>query len=601
MKKAPKVLSILMLIVGAFNFCCSATELSVITKESHDLVTVKNICEENNTPNSFVPQFENNNYKSDICGGTILQAWCWSFNTIAKNIPEIAKAGFTAVQTSPISTCLVGDKGGMSILSEKNGKWYYHYQPTNNFKIGNYQLGTEKEFEQMCKVAKQYNVKIIVDAVLNHCTTKYDLIADEIKNIPGGALHKNDEIFDFDNRHDLTQKALLSLWDLNTQNENVQKAALKFLRKCTELGASGFRFDAARHIELPVPWDDPSYASNFWPTVLKNGAEFNYGEILQGSADNIEGYSALMNVTASHYGLVLRSAVKNQDILAKNISDYCVNNIPAWKLITWPESHDNYCNDETWKELDDNDIVCLWAMITARKHTTPLFFNRPKNSSKEKPYGDNIIGEKGNDLYKSRAIVALNHFRKDMKNEDDRLYNQGKPILFIERGNKGLVAVNVGKKATIFTKTNLKNGVYIDKVSGKQFKVIDHILIGKMDERSVAVLYDGIPANAYIKNRNNTVIYFDNSELNWDKVYIYLYQKNSNKPFLIKPWPGVPMVKIDKNLYSFSIFNSFDNLCILFSDGHGRQIPDRNQPGFLVRGGDNVIFSDGNMIHLKNK
>ena len=47
--------------------------------------------------------------------GSILHCWCWSFNTIKENIPEIAAAGFSTIQTSPISECLVGGQGKLEI------------------------------------------------------------------------------------------------------------------------------------------------------------------------------------------------------------------------------------------------------------------------------------------------------------------------------------------------------------------------------------------------------------------------------------------------------------------------------------------------------
>lgn len=40
-----------------------------------------------------------------ITNGTILHAFCWSFDTIKANMKNIHDAGFTAVQTSPINTC----------------------------------------------------------------------------------------------------------------------------------------------------------------------------------------------------------------------------------------------------------------------------------------------------------------------------------------------------------------------------------------------------------------------------------------------------------------------------------------------------------------
>ena len=61
--------------------------------------------------------------------GAILQAFCWDFNTIKQSMADIAAAGFTAVQTSPINECLEGEDGGMNLYGD--GKWYYHYQPTD--------------------------------------------------------------------------------------------------------------------------------------------------------------------------------------------------------------------------------------------------------------------------------------------------------------------------------------------------------------------------------------------------------------------------------------------------------------------------------------
>ena len=46
-----------------------------------------------------------------VADGAILQAFCWDFNTIRESMPDIAAAGFSAVQTSPINECLEGEDG----------------------------------------------------------------------------------------------------------------------------------------------------------------------------------------------------------------------------------------------------------------------------------------------------------------------------------------------------------------------------------------------------------------------------------------------------------------------------------------------------------
>ncbi|MBP5450196.1 MAG: alpha-amylase, partial [Spirochaetales bacterium] len=75
--------------------------------------------------------------RDDIKNGAILHCWCWSFKTVEANLEDIAAAGFTALQLSPINECLEGEKGGLDLMSRNTGKWYYHYQPTD-WKIGNY-------------------------------------------------------------------------------------------------------------------------------------------------------------------------------------------------------------------------------------------------------------------------------------------------------------------------------------------------------------------------------------------------------------------------------------------------------------------------------
>ena len=117
----------------------------------------------------------------------------------------------------------------------------------------------------------------------------------------GGAFHNSFGIGDFNNRYQCTQGELLNLKDLNTQNENVQNMILDYLKSCVSAGASGFRYDAAKHIELPdeSPENGKDFSSDFWPTILDNGSEFQYGEILQDRGSRTADYAKYMSVTAS--------------------------------------------------------------------------------------------------------------------------------------------------------------------------------------------------------------------------------------------------------------------------------------------------------------
>ncbi|SEK78843.1 starch-binding protein [Streptococcus equinus] len=415
--------------------------------------------------------------------GTILHAWCWSFNTIKDNMQAIKDAGYTSVQTSPINTVVAGEGGNKSL---KN--WYYQYQPTI-YKIGNYQLGTEEEFKEMNRVADQYGIKIIVDAVLNHTTSDYNQISQEIKNIPNWT-HGNTLISDWHNRYDVTQNALLTLYDWNTQNEYVQQYLLSYLKQAVADGADGFRYDAAKHIELPG-----EYGSNFWNVILNNGSEFQYGEILQDDVSNDAGYGKLMSITASNYGQKIRSALKDRHISAGNLMNYQVSGVDAANLVTWVESHDNYANDDqesTW--MNDSDIRLGWAMITARAKGTPLFFSRPVGGGNGTRFpGQSQIGDAGSNLYKDATVTAVNKFHNAMVGESEYLRNPGgdEQVAMIERGTKGAVIVNlVDGDKQINSETNLADGTYTDKVSGRQFNVSNGRITGSVPSRSAVVLYD---------------------------------------------------------------------------------------------------------------
>ena len=134
--------------------------------------------------------------------GAILHAFCWSFNTIKENMKSIAEAGYTTVQTSPINECLVGEGGGMDLYG--NGKWYYHYQPTD-WKIGNYQLGSRDDYKAMCAEADKYGIQIISDVLPNHTTPNLDAVSGDLANAAGGkragALYHNNGFNEIGNYH----------------------------------------------------------------------------------------------------------------------------------------------------------------------------------------------------------------------------------------------------------------------------------------------------------------------------------------------------------------------------------------------------------------
>ncbi len=423
--------------------------------------------------------------------GAILHAFCWNFETIKANLQDIKDAGYTSVQTSPINECVVGESAGRKIYSEDNGKWYYHYQPTD-YVIGNYQLGSEEEFKSLCEEAKKVGIKIIVDVPLNHTTSDESEISDNILALCEQPFHNRGEISSYASRKQVTQNDLLGLKDLNTQAPEVQQYLLNYLKQCVADGASGFRYDAAKHIELPD--DDAAFASDFWPNIIQNGAEFQYGEILQGESDRLADYANFINVTASTYGNTMKQAVDGT-VSVTAVEPYMANQVDPSKLVTWVESHDNYCNEgeSSWKNMTEADVEIGWAIIAARSGGAPLFFSRPMGNTSDDPWGENVIGDAGSDAYKSPNVKALNHFRNDMAGLGENLTNpdEEKNVLMIERGDKGAVIINVGSSDYELNgaESVLADGTYNDKVTSEKFTVSGGKINGKVPAGGIIVIY----------------------------------------------------------------------------------------------------------------
>lgn len=432
------------------------------------------------------------NQQVSMKDGTVLHAWCWSFNAIKENMAAIKEAGYTSVQTSPINAVVVGNGGDKKFTNQ----WYYHYQPTA-YTIGNYQLGTEAEFIEMNRVAEQYGIKIIVDAVLNHTTSDYSKVSSEIKSI-NNWTHGADRISNWNSREEVTQKSLLGLWELNTQNPEVQQYLLKFLKNAVSDGADGFRYDAAKHIELPGEYPN-QYGSNFWNVILNNGSEFQYGEVLQDNISRDADYANLMSITASQYGHSIREILRNRNANAGNLGNYRAGVDPS-KLVLWVESHDTYANGNTDSEsesawMSDEDLKLGWAMITARAKGTPLFFSRPVGGGNGVRFPEQTkLGDAGSNLYKDPTIVAVNKFHNAMVGQSEYIRNPNGDtnVAMIERGTQGAVIANLSdSEKSLNTETKLANGTYKDQISGKTYTVSNGRLSGSIARRSVLVLTKG--------------------------------------------------------------------------------------------------------------
>lgn len=459
--------------------------------------------------------------------GAILHCWNWSYNNIKEHMQEIAQAGFSAVQTSPVQQAkdyTYNDKvytnvGTPNGTGGSDGQWWKLYQPVT-FNIcdnGQSFLGTKNEFKEMCEEAEKYGVKVIVDVVANHLGNitgwknsmsditpqvgeywKADMMTDETY------WHINSiQCWMSDGRRDLTL-GTIGMPDLNTADKRVQNMVLDFLKECVDCGADGFRFDAAKHIETPD--DVAAIASDFWPTVI-NGIRdyadhelFIYGEILNTPGDNfsINNYTKYMSVTDSATGDNRRNDVRYKNASSAANPGYSYD---ASKCVVWNESHDTYVGAGSSYLATDTMIKQTWAIIAARKEATPLFLARSYYSEKlvddkgNKKSTSSLVqtemGDVGTMTFSDPSVAAVNNFKNAFIGQSEHIASKDS-VVYIERGTTGAVIVNLNGAGTVNLKAySMKNGTYTDRVSGNIFTVEGGFIKGEVTGTDgIAVIYE---------------------------------------------------------------------------------------------------------------
>ena len=269
---------------------------------------------------------------SNIQDGNILHCFNWKLSDIKSELPNIAKAGFGAVQISP-----------MQRPDQSQVKWYDAYRPYD-FKFTDNVLGSAADLKALCSAAESYGIKIIVDVVANHVDgtasnkTEYH---DSWWN-SNGRLRWNGDV-NYGDRYSITHNQLGGgggYPDVNSEDSEVANRAKAYLEELKSMGVKGIRWDAAKHIALP------SEGCSFWSTVTSVPGLYHYGEILDNPGGSngdklmIE-YTTYMSVTDNGYG----DGARNNGGVPGGHAGWAAGTLEDNKVVYWGESHDTYSNN----------------------------------------------------------------------------------------------------------------------------------------------------------------------------------------------------------------------------------------------------------------
>ena len=419
--------------------------------------------------------FADNKYglKDNIQDGVILHCFDWTLADIQEEIPNIAKAGFTAVQTSPVH-----ERAG------KGSVWYDVYRPYD-FKIGN-GLGSEADLKALCAKAHKYGVKVIVDVVANH--TDHPNVAERLKD--ESLYHERFGVGNWHDRHQVTF-GMIGMWDLDTNNPTVQAIIKQYIQDLKACGVDGIRWDAIKHIGLPSEGD------SFMQNVVDQEM-YNYGEILDstGGDDNVlfPEYQTYMSITDNGYGNGFANSFAGGSI-NESVGNFNQRNAKTEKLVYWGESHDTYANDGgESKNKSQNVIDRAYAVVAGNNGATALYFSRPAQKAKN----DIKFGDKGSVHFKDAEVAQVNHMHNVCAGEPN-YYVKGNGVCAQVRKSGAIIVLGSGSDRDVTVANGagdgkwLKSGTYKDMVGGGAFTVNASTISGHVGESGIAVIYNAGP------------------------------------------------------------------------------------------------------------
>ena len=516
----------------------------------------------------------------NIQDGVILHCFDWKYNDIKAELPNIAKAGFTAVQTSPAQR------------DDSFGVWYMLYQP-QSFSISTNALGSKADLQALCEEADKYGVKVIVDVVANHMRGDgYDVDGNMSRSNHPDYWHDTEGSTNDGDRWSVTHDKI-GMKDLNSEHSEVQKIVKGYIEELKGVGVDGIRWDAAKHIGLP------SEGCDFWKTVTSVGI-YNYGEILNtpggGSPEALmKEYTQYMSVTD---GGNIGYCTKVRDEMAGGkatgaIGNWSERGVNKGKLVYWAESHDTYSNDgeygEATQNMDQNVIDRTWAIVAGQGKATSLYFSRPSSKSKQSIKA----GQKGSTHFTAKEVAAVNHMHNACVGQKDYYVNGGDKAAVCREtgavivkcgGGSGQVTIQNGGSLT-------KPGTYTDEVSGSTWTVTADTISGNVGDTGIAVIYDGsvtgggddTETTAPTKTNPPVVDNNTKAEANtivatmpsgWSDLYIYAYEPGTPGKELTGKWPGTKMTAGSDGKYTYKMDATVKSAKVIFASGpSGSQDP----------------------------
>nr|AEI58894.1 amylase [Pteria penguin] len=442
---------------------------------------------------------------------TIVHLFEWKRSDIADECETfLGPYGYCEVQISPPNE--------NRIVTSPNRPWWVRYQPVS-YKIST-RSGDENSFRNMVERCNKVNVRIYVDAVVNHMTgsggsgtgtggSHWDGGSLSYPGVPFSSwdfnsfseCHSGDgNIHNYNDPNEVRNCRLVSLVDLRMSKDYVRDKVAGYLNHMIDIGVAGFRVDAAKHM---WPGDLRAVFGRLHTLNTKyfpSGTQpFIFQEVIDMGHEAISAseYTSFARVTNFIYGIKLADVFRGN-----NPAKYLRNWGEAWGMpntndvVVFIDNHDNQRGHGGGGGVLTHFEHRAYKMATEFMLAHPYGFTRvmssydwPRNfqngEDKNNWYGpphNSDMSIKGRSLrsdkscdngwtceHKWRQIYNMVAFRNVvMGTTINNWWDNGNKAIAFSRGNKGFIVINVDNSdVNANLQTGLSQGTYCDVISGE--------------------------------------------------------------------------------------------------------------------------------------
>ena len=402
---------------------------------------------------------------------TFVHLFEWNWQDIAQECEDfLGPKGYAAVQVSPPNEHIQG------------GQWWTRYQPVS------YQLesrgGNRAEFIDMVNRCKAVDVDIYVDAVLNHMAAGSGTGTAGSpygnKNFPDYSpqdFHNTCSINDYNNRWEVQNCELVSLTDLNTSAPYVQNTLAGYLNDLQNIGVTGFRLDASKHMALG---DIQGVLSKV------NGSPLIFQEVIDQGGEPITSseYQSTGLVTEFKYTTQLGNTFKNGSLASLSNFGEAWGFLPSSSAVVFVDNHDNQRGHGGGGNVITFEDGRLYDLANVFMLAYP--YGYPKVMSSYDFHGDTDGGAPGVSVHNNGNLECFSSDWKcehrwgyisggvDFRNNTadnwstTNWWDNGNNQIAFGRGSSGFVAINKeGFNLSTTLHTDMAEGTYCNVLKGE--------------------------------------------------------------------------------------------------------------------------------------